>query len=66
MAATIYQYGTLTCIYIHMMTITHLLFFHCYFLCPAYACILSEFIEVAIHLVLYVRKIYPPGYTIRD
>ncbi|CAI8019931.1 Mitotic spindle assembly checkpoint protein MAD2B [Geodia barretti] len=27
----------------------------------AYACILSEFIEVAIHLVLYVRKIYPPG-----
>ena len=30
---------------------------------PAYSGILCEFLEVAIHLILYVREVYPPGET---
>ena len=30
---------------------------------PAYSGILCEFLEVAIHLILYIREVYPPGKT---
>lgn len=31
------------------------------FSCPVVADILCEFLEVAIHLILYVREVYPSG-----
>lgn len=32
-----------------------------YFSLPVVADILCEFLEVAIHLILYVREVYPSG-----
>ncbi|KAJ6656781.1 hypothetical protein lerEdw1_003112 [Lerista edwardsae] len=39
----------------------HLIPFSKFFLLPVVADVLSEFLEVAVHLILYVREVYPTG-----